>query len=275
MCGRFAEYTSADDLLEAYGAAEASEAARDRPPSYNVAPTDPVRIVIDRPADTDATPAADADGAGAGAGADEATADDARPRRELHLARWGLVPSWSRSLTTKGAPLFNARIETVAEKPAFRASLRARRCLVPADGYYEWRRNDRSDDAAVQAAVRAGTMPARTPFYITEASGSTLAFAGLYGWWRDPSRAEDDPERWVLSTTILTQPARDGLETIHDREPVVLARDAIGAWLDPRVRTADEALGVLAEPGPPLEWYEVGPRVGSVRNDDPGLIHRV
>lgn len=254
MCGRYAEFRSADELADELDIDVVTEAARELPPSWNTAPTDRVRIVLDRAPKSD-----------------EHVSEGEGRSRELHLARWGLLPSWSKGPGAKGAPLFNARLESVAEKPAFAKSLVTRRCLVPADGYYEWRKNE----SIHTAAVTAGTMAPKTPFYITDPTGATLAFAGLYAWWRDPTRPEDDPDRWVLSSTILTQKARDGLETIHDREPVVLSPESIAAWLHPAITTADEALGVLAEPGPPLEWYEVGAAVGSVRNNDPGLIHRL
>ncbi|WP_454294045.1 SOS response-associated peptidase [Salana multivorans] len=271
MCGRYAAFTSADELEEDYDVDRVTEAARELAPSWNTAPTDAVRIILDRvPKETVAAEGVAAEAPEA-AGADARASDAERLTRELHVARWGLLPSWSKGPSGKGAPLFNARLESVADKPAFARSLLTRRCLVPADGYFEWRKNE----AAHPEQVKAGTMPAKTPFFITDPTGATLAFAGLYSWWRDPTKAEDDPERWVLSSTILTQKARDGLESIHDREPVILSRESIAAWLDPSITTADEALGILAEPGPALEWYEVGPGVGSVRNNDPGLIRRV
>lgn len=246
MCGRYAAQRSADELAEEMEAGLTDE-ARELEPSSNVAPTDPVRIVLDR---------ASTDPRSAGARS-----------RELHVARWGLLPSWSKGPRARGAPMFNARLETVAEKAAFAASLGSRRCLVPADGYYEWRVNDAE-------SVRAGAPP-KTPFFIHDPSGASLAFAGLYAWWRDPERADDDPARWVLSTTILTTAARDGLEAIHDREPVVLDRSRFAAWLDPAATGTADALAVLTGPGPELVWHEVGPRVGSVRNDDPGLMDPV
>lgn len=264
MCGRYAEFRSAEELADELDVDVITEAARELPPSWNTAPTNPVRVVLDRErAPAGSTPAESTPAGGAPA--------ESTPSRELHLARWGILPPWSKGPAAKGPPLFNARLESVAEKPAFAKSLLTRRCIVPADGYYEWRKNE----GAHEAAVQAGRMRAKTPFYITDPTGATLAFAGLYAWWRDPTKAEDDPDRWVLSTTILTEAARDGLEAIHDREPVALSPGAITAWLDPSVRTADEALGVLAEPGPALEWFEVGAAVGSVRNNDPGLIRRV
>lgn len=238
MCGRYAAQRSADELAREFDVAVVAEDAQFWQASWNIAPTDPVRIVLDR-------------------AGDEVT-------RELHAARWGLLPAWSKGPGAKGAPMFNARIETVQDKPAFAKSLTARRCLVPADGYYEWRKN------APESALAT-----KTPFFIADPTGASLAFAGLYSWWRDPERAEDDPARWLLSATIITQPARDGLEAIHDREPVVLDRDRVAAWLDPSVTDPGAALSVLGEPGPELTWHEVSPRVGAVRNNDPGLIDAV
>lgn len=257
MCGRYAAFREAQELAREFDVEIIEEAAAEREASWNVAPTDGVRVILDRAPKAEAADAGEPDGV----------------RREMHLARWALLPPWAKDLRGGGAPLFNARIETVAEKPAFKRSLRSRRCLVPADGYFEWR----TDEAP------GGGKPVKTPFFIHAPSpepdadpdagrAPSLAFAGLYSWWRDPSRAEDDPARWVLSATVLTQPARDGLEAIHDREPVVLAPAAISDWLDPSVTDPDGALAVLAASPPPLVWHEVGSRVGSVRNNDPGLI---
>lgn len=250
MCGRFAAASQAEELAQEFDVDMVSEAAAERPASWNVAPTDPVRIVLDRPAPPEA--------------ASDAVASPSSPAqrtRELHLARWGLLPPWSKGPAAPGPPMFNARVETAAQKKVFAPALRGRRCLVPADGYYEWRVNPPESG-----------LPRKTPFFIhTEAS---LAFAGLYSWWRDPARAEEDPDRWVLSTTILTRPAAGALADIHDREPIVLAPDVLSDWLDPAAGS-DEALAVLQLPGPDLRWYEVANRVGSVRNDDPGLIEPI
>ncbi|HCX84559.1 MAG TPA: DUF159 family protein [Micrococcales bacterium] len=254
MCGRYAAVRAADELAAEFDVDVVSEDAADRAASWNVAPTDGARVVLDHPrlvGSEDARESA-ADGAGTGV------------LRELHLARWGLLPAWSSGPGAKGAPMFNARLETVADKPAFAKSLVTRRCLVPADGYYEWRKNPEGSG-----------LPAKTPFYIHPADGSSLAFAGLYAWWRDPTREEDDPARWLLSTTIVTQAARDGLEAIHDREPVALPHSRVDEWLDPAMTDADAALAILAGPPPELVWHEVSARVGSVRNDDAGLIEPV
>lgn len=272
MCGRYAAFREAQDLAREFDVEVIEAAAAEHEASWNVAPTDGVRVVLDRVPKTVAGEGGGADGRGgsggsAGGGGGGGGGD---VTREMHLARWALVPSWARDLRGGGAPMFNARIETVATKPAFRKSLAVRRCVVPADGYYEWRTDPAPD----------GGKPVKTPFFIhrvPDEDGTTpsLAFAGLYSWWRDPAREEDDPQRWVLSTTVLTQPARDGLETIHDREPVVLPADAVSAWLDPTRAGAEDALEVLAAAPPELRWYEVGTRVGSVRNNDARLLEPV
>ena len=182
----------------------------------------------------------------------------------MHLARWGLVPGWAKDLSI-GSRMFNARSDSLATKRSFAPSLANRRCLVVADGYYEWLKEE----------VPGQSKPRRTPFYIHRTDGAPLAFAGLYAWWPDPSKEKGDPDRWVLSATIVTADAHGGLEQIHDREPVVLAEDEADAWLTPDLTGADEALAVLEQPSPALSWYEVSARVGSVRNNDPSLIEPV
>lgn len=277
MCGRYASFREAQALADAFDVEEISEAAREAPANYNVAPTDGARVVIER------TPKATGDGAASPAQgrspAEQPTqhdgaaspAEDGSPaeqvglvRREMHLARWGLVPGWAKDLSV-GARMFNARSDSLATKRSFAPSLAKRRCLVVADGYYEWLKED----------VPGQSKPRRTPFYIHRTDGEPLAFAGLYAWWPDPAKEKGDPDRWVLSTTIVTTNARGGLEKIHDREPVVLGEAEVATWLSPAVTGADEALAALAEPSPALSWYEVSARVGSVRNNDPSLIEPV
>lgn len=252
MCGRYASFRESQDLADAFDVDDMTEAARAVMASWNVAPTDPARIVIDR------APALDGDAA-------DADADDAsRLRREMHVARWGLVPPWAKDLSV-GARMFNARSESLAEKPAFKKAAATKRCLVLADGYYEWQK----------VAVEGQSKPAKVPFYIHPTDGSPIAFAGLYSWWRDPDKPDDDPDRWVLSTAIITAEARDGLEQIHDREPAMLTRQVAESWLDPAVSDLDTVLAMLAEPAPELSWYEVGPAVGNVRNNGPELLQPV
>ena len=162
--------------------------------------------------------------------------------RIIVLHRWGLVPSWSRDAAA-GARMANARAETVADKPSFRGPFRRNRCIIPADAFYEW---------------RAGTP--KQPFAIRAAGGGLLAFAGLWDRWEGPAG--------VLETcTIITTAANGIMAPIHDRMPVILAREDYGRWLD-------EGGVALLRPCPEawLEVSPVGPRVGSVRNDDPSLL---
>ncbi|MBD8063215.1 SOS response-associated peptidase [Oceanitalea stevensii] len=231
MCGRYASFRQAQELADAFDVDEIADEAIDVHPSFNVAPTDQVRVVLER----------------------------ADSGRQMHAARWGLVPAFA-SDPKIGVRMINARIETVAEKNAFAKSLRTRRCILPADGYYEWRKNPDGS---------------KTPHFIHRADAAPLAFAGLYAFWRDPSKAESDPNRWLLSTTILTQPARSQLAGIHDREPVVLRRAAVAQWLDLSVTTPEEALAAIAPERPRLQFHRVGPQVGNVRVDSPALIEPV
>lgn len=250
MCGRYASFKESQDLADAFDVEDMTAAARDVLASWNVAPTDGVRIVVDR--------APKAEG-------DVAESDPApEVRREMHLARWGLVPPWAKDLSV-GSRMFNARSESIAEKPAFKKPAATKRCLVLADGYYEWQK----------VAVPGQSKPAKVPFYIHPTDGAPIAFAGLYSWWRDPAKDDDDPDRWRLSTTIVTAEARDGLEAIHDREPAMLTREVAEAWLDPGTTDLDSVLAMLAEPAPELSWYEVGPAVGNVRNNGAELMQPV
>ncbi|ACQ81065.1 protein of unknown function DUF159 [Beutenbergia cavernae DSM 12333] len=256
MCGRYAQFRAAQELADAFDVDEIMDDAEELEPSWNVAPTDGVRTILDR-APKPPEGADDGGSSGAAGGGTDRT-------REMHLARWGLVPGWAKDLKV-GSRMFNARLESLAEKPAFAKSLATRRCLVPADGYFEWQKHE----------AAGGGKPTKTPFFIHSTDGAPLAFAGLYAFWRDRSKADDDPARWVLSTTVVTTQARDGLEAIHDREPAVLAPDVVEAWLDPALTDPAEVLALLETPPPPLEWYEVSARVGSVRNNGPELVDPV
>lgn len=208
-------------------------------PSWNIAPTDRVSIVLD------ALPK----------GPDAST----EPLRRLEAARWGLIPSWA-SDTKAGASAINARIETVREKRHFAAAVQKRRAIVPATGYYEWRTVD----------------GVKSPYFIHLPEGELIAFAGLYEWWRDPTLANDDPRRWVLSTTILTQGATGELAEIHDRMPVFLDADLADEWLDPHEPASDELLAAAAlggiEVADRATFHRVGAAVGNVRVNGPELI---
>ncbi|CAM3357825.1 SOS response-associated peptidase [Occultella aeris] len=259
MCGRYASFREAQDLADAFDVEDVTDAAAEVSASYNVAPTDPIRIVLDRapkPATADAE-------VGRGNLVEQGTAESV-VRREMYLARWGLVPAWAKDLSV-GARMFNARSESLAESRAFRKPLESKRCVVVADGYYEWHKTPVPGTKKVD----------RTPFYIHPTDGSPVAFAGLYAWWPDRSKSADDPDRWVLSATIVTADARDGLEQIHDREPAMLTPAGVATWLDPTVTDPGEALAVLAAPAPAVSWHEVGAQVGSVRNNSPELIRPI
>lgn len=202
-------------------------------PDYNVAPTKPAVIVV-----------------------------TAKGERALHVARWGLVPSWAKDPSI-GARLANARVETLAEKPAFRGSLGKRRCLVPADGYYEWYQ------PPVQPGQPAKDRPRKQPFFIHHADGSSVAMAGLYSWWRDPAAGETAP--WLLTCTIITTAATGALGQVHDRMPLTVAREDWERWLDPG--QAVEPMSLLHPAmNDDLVVTPVSTLVNSVRNNGPALV---
>ena len=164
--------------------------------------------------------------------------------------RWGLVPSWAKDISI-GSRMINARAETLAERPSFRAAFRRRRCLVIADSFYEWKRD----------GLR------RTPMRISLESGQLFAFAGLWESWTAPNG------RRILSCTIITTAANQLIAPIHDRMPVILPPEAEPAWLDPRIQDPD-ALSDLLAPYPPelMTTYEVSSIVNSAANDTPNCI---
>lgn len=233
MCGRYVSVTADSDLTLEFDVDADDVIGDEVPPSYNVAPTDPARIVLERVhrVDGDLT-------------------------RQLRTARWGLVPSWSKD-ARGGARMINARVETVTHKPAFRKAAARRRCLVPAQGYYEWQQTDSG----------------KTPFFLHDPGGELLAFAGLYELWRDPTTSDNDDDRWLWTYTIITRQATDLLGEIHDRTPVLVPSDAREQWLDctsDDPATAQHLLDAFAPPR--LEPYEVGTAVGNVRNNGPHLL---
>lgn len=231
MCGRYASTRSDSDLQAVFDIAETVGA--EVPPSYNVAPTQTVRTVLER------------------SPKDEPKADAVR---QLRSVRWGLIPSWAKDAKI-GSRLINARSETITEKPSFKKAASRRRCIVPADGYYEWEKRD----------------GAKVPYFLHQ--DGVLAMAGLYELWRDPTKAEDDEARWVWSVTVLTSPAADALGHIHDRSPVVLPPDLRASWLDPAVTDLGDVRDLLAAiPEPRLEPYEVSTAVNSVKNNSPELL---
>ena len=248
MCGRYASSRQPEDLVEEFDVPQHDLPRLD--PDYNVAPTKPVYAVVERPPREEST----------------GTADEAGPRdpeRQLRVLTWGLVPFWANDPAI-GSRMINARVETVAEKPAFRRAFERRRAILPADGYYEW--------YPTEELTRAGK-PRKQPYFIAPTDGGVLAMAGLYEIWRDPDRAEDDPDRFRWTCTVLTTRAEDSLGHIHERMPMMLTPDRYDAWLDPRVGDRDTLLGLL-EPAAPgrLEARPVSTLVSNVRNNGPELV---
>ena len=184
------------------------------------------------------------------------------PARQLRVLRWGLVPSWAKDPAI-GNRMINARMETVAEKPAYRRAFASRRCLLPADGYFEW---------YATAELTAAGKPRKQPFFIRPKDGGTLAMAGLYEIWRDPEKADDDPDRFRWTCTVLTTRSEDAVGHIHDRMPMMVEPQRYADWLDPTASGATLLdLLVPAAPGR-LEAYPVSTRVGNVRNNGPELV---
>ncbi len=236
MCGRYAASRDPDDHVEEFEVVDKPEQAL--PPSWNVAPTQDVYAVLERPPRGE---------------------PEAPVRRALRAVRWGLVPSWAKSPAI-GSRMINARMETVSEKPAFRRAFAARRCLLPADGYFEW----------------YGEVKGRKqPFFIRPADGGVLAMAGLYELWRNPVAPEgEDP--WLWSATVLTTRATDDLGRIHDRMPLLVERQRYAEWLDPSSSDPDSLAGLLVPAAPGLlRAYPVSTEVNNVKNDEPHLVEPI
>lgn len=228
MCGRFTSRTPAADLAEYFGVDEV--VAPEFGARFNVAPTDETYAV-----------ATSADGT-----------------RRLGTFRWGLVPFWAKDVKV-GAKMINARAESLLEKSAFRRPFERRRCIVPADGFYEWERAE-------------GRRTPKQPWYITRADGTPMAFAGLWEAWR-PAR---DAEERVRSCVIITGEPNEAVARLHDRMPVMLPATAWDAWLDADNHDVD-ALHALLVPAPAadLVLVPVGTAVNDVRNDGPELVEPV
>jgi putative SOS response-associated peptidase YedK len=180
---------------------------------------------------------------------------DSAGRRTATMMRWGLVPSWSKTMAS-GPPMINARSETLAEKPAFRTALRSRRCLVPADGFYEWQ------------LTPGGGRGKKQPYYIHRPDGQPFAFAGLWELWKNP-----DSQFAIESCTIVTTAANAALSTLHDRMPVVLAPADYGLWLDPQMNELERLQHLFAPCGDDeLIAEPVSTLVNRVANDDERCI---
>ncbi|MFI6076995.1 SOS response-associated peptidase [Actinoplanes sp. NPDC051343] len=216
MCGRYATTRNDADLSLLFDAVSVAETPG---PSWNVAPTDPVPVI---------------------------RISESYAARVVDSARWGLVPPWAKDLRA-GARMINARAETVATSPAFAKSFARRRCLVPADGWFEW--------------VRDGKQ--RQAFYMTPLDGAPLAFAGLWSAWGPES---------VLTCTIITTAAAGGLARVHDRMPLILPRERWAGWLAGGGDPAEQLRPMGATGLDAIDVRAVRPDVGNVRNNGPHLL---
>jgi putative SOS response-associated peptidase YedK len=236
VCGRYASSRRDAELLPEL---QIASVVGDEPlPSWNVAPTQQARVVLERRVPYE---------------------PGGRPDRQLRSLQWGLIPSWAKDPRI-GSRMINARKETVTERRAYQAAARSRRCLVPADGYFEWERRE----------GRTSTVP----HFLS--GGGLLTFAGLYEMWRNPDLPATDPARWVWTFTILTTTAPDALGHIHDRSPVVVPPGQRDDWLDPALIDLDRVRALLAAvPEPRFDAYEVSTAVNDHRNNGPELITAV
>jgi putative SOS response-associated peptidase YedK len=220
MCGRFILKTPFSELVRLYNLTNSVNLA----PRYNVAPTQDVAVVR----------------------------SSAEQGRTLAMVRWGLVPWWAKDLKM-GASMINAQGETIATKPAFREAFQSRRCIVPADGFYEWKKLD---------AKR------RQPYAIMPRDGGLFSFAGLWERWRDRASGET-----VQSCTIVTTQPNELCAPIHNRMPAILPQGAWGQWLGEKPASSNELLALLSSyPAEAMTAFAIGPRVGKVNNEGPELI---
>jgi len=255
MCGRYASSARPEDLVEEFEVEEDRTGERLRSilaspqsppagePDFNLAPTKAAPVVLTRAARGDA---------------------GSEPRRQLRLLTWGLVPSWAKDLKV-GLRLINARSEELLDKSSFARAAASRRCLVPADGWYEWQ--------ASPTALDPRGRPRKQPFFVRRTDRGPMAMAGLYEFWRDRSLAEDDPDAWLTTYCIITTAAEPGLDRIHDRQPLVLEREDWADWLDPRLSDPDRVKAHLEFSAPGrFDAYPVSAAVGSSRNNGAHLL---
>lgn len=219
MCGRYRLTRKKEILAEHFGI----EPDDNWQPRYNVAPTQDIAVIRQH--------------------RDE-------PKRIASVMRWGLIPFWSKD-PNAGFKMINARAEDVAEKPAFREALRKRRCLIPADGFYEWQKSGGK----------------KRPFCFTMADDSLFAFAGIWERWKNPEG------QWIETCSIITTTPNQLTEDVHDRMPVILHPEDYDLWLDPGFHNVKELQSMLRPyEADQMKRYEVSNRVNAVQNDDPEVI---
>jgi putative SOS response-associated peptidase YedK len=221
MCGRYTLTLDPVELMDRFNLTSADTVTT---PRYNIAPTQPVAVIYDESPTT------------------------------LSSAQWGLIPVWAKDASI-GSKMINARAETLDEKPSFRTALRRKRCLIPADGFYEWRKNEDGS---------------KTPVHIGLKDGEPFAFAGLWDTWKTPSGD------WLKTCTIITTEPNELMSKIHNRMPVILTRESEREWMN---KANDDAgyLKSLLQPYPAKNMlaYEVSKRVNTPKNDDAALIEAV
>jgi putative SOS response-associated peptidase YedK len=229
MCGRFVSSSPPDELAKYFAVEQVAEQALE--PSYNVAPTKDIYVVL-----------------------------ETGGVRRLDAFHWGLVPFWAKDPSV-GNKMINARADSVTTKNSYKRAFAKRRCIIPADGFYEWQ--------------KIPGQKAKQPMYIERADGEPLAFAGLWELWRPKGAPEGDDSQLLRSCTIITGEPNDKMAEIHDRMPVMLPASAWAAWLDP-ANDDLENLGKLLVPAPSelITIHPVGTAVNNVRNDGPELVER-
>jgi putative SOS response-associated peptidase YedK len=216
VCGRYRQ-SRRKQILEEHFLADWDEL--EWHPRYNIAPTQLVPIIVQNPKE---------------------------PNREISLVRWGLIPSWSKD-SSSAAKMINARSETAATLPAFRDAMKSRRCLIPADGFYEWKRNGKT----------------KQPYSFEVNHGELFAFAGIWDRWKDQNG------RWIKSCSILTTMANAVTSTVHERMPVILDPNEYDLWLDPEMNDVNVVSELLKPYNARLmRSYPVSSRINNVSNDD-------
>lgn len=257
MCGRIALYSTPERLARRFDAGLAPDLGDAAEPHWNIPPTQGVLAMV-HPRHKGAESKEET--------RETAEAGEAGEAGEAHRLiasfRWGLIPWWAKDPSV-GNKQFSARAETLERRPAFRSALAERRCLVLADGFYEWKKEIVAD------------RPRKTPYFFTRADGEPMAFAGLWETWRDPSVPRELRTK-VRSCTIITTSGGPDIQAIHDRMPVVVERDDFDEWLEPGLLSELE-LSALLRPASAgtLHSIEVSTRVNSVRNEGPELLERV
>lgn len=221
MCGRYTMHTDVDKLIEQL---KLNFVEAELSPAYNIAPTQNVPVVVE----TD-------------------------KGRVLKAFRWGLVPHWAKDLSI-GNKMINARAETLAEKPSFRSLIKLHRCIIPADGFYEWQKSEGKT---------------KTPYFIHRKNDEPFTFAGLWAEWKE--KGSDEPP--IQTCTIITTSANELMEPLHHRMPVILPATSRGEWLNPDNEDKESLLELLAPyPDDDMEAYAVSTKVNSPRNQGKELI---